>query len=126
MPGPAGITARDTIRLNLTPPAPITPPNPIAPPSPCRVQASFLPLTSTTPPIPILAQSTFTLLPGQPAALDFSNATLAAGTRQMVLPVLKQLSGFASCLGVTANLELYDSATARTFAVVPPVPVLIQ
>jgi hypothetical protein len=88
------------------------------------VQASFLPLTSTVPPVPILAQSTFTLLPGQPAALEFSNPGLAAGTRQMVLPVLKQLSGLTTCLGVTVNLELYDSASARTFAALPPVPFL--
>jgi hypothetical protein len=121
--GPAGITNGDTIRLNLLPPNPIAPPQPIAPPNPCRVQASFLPLTSTVPPSP-LAQSTFTLLPGQPAALEFSNAGLAAGTRQMVLPVLKQLSGLTTCLGVTANLELYDSASARTFAFTPPSPIL--
>jgi hypothetical protein len=114
LPGPAGITNGDTIRLNLTPP------NPINPTDPCRVQASLLPLNSTVP----LAQSTFTVSPGQPAALEFSNPTLAAGARQTVVPVLKQLSGLTSCLGVAANLELYDSASARTFALVPGDPVL--
>jgi hypothetical protein len=71
-----------------------------------------------------LAQNTFSLVPGQSAALEFSNAALAAGTRQMLLPSVKQLSGLATGLGVTANFELYDRASGRTFAFVPPALVL--
>jgi hypothetical protein len=49
--------------------------------------------------------------------------TRRAGTRQMLLPVLKHLSGL-TCLGVPANIELYDSVSARTFAFVRAIPVL--
>jgi streptogramin lyase len=116
--GAAGITTADTIRLNV-----VAPPVPIVPPSPCSVLASILPLNSTVGLQPVaLAQNTFALLPGQSAALEFSNPALAAGTRQMVLPAVKQLSGAATCLGVQTNFELYDRASARTFAFFPPSP----
>ncbi len=115
--GPAGITGADTIRLNA-----VYPPTPIAPANPCQVQARLLAAGSTT----VLAQNTFTLSPGQSAALEFSNATLGAGVRQAILPVARQVSALRTCPGVQANFELYDRASARTFAFAPPQPIVVQ
>ena len=114
--GPAGITAIDTIRLNV-----VFPPSPITPAKPCRVQASFFPL-GTQPPV-ALATNTFTLTPGQSASLDFSGAGLAAGARQTVLPAVKRLSDDSTCPGLQSNFEIFDSASARTFAFFPPTPI---
>jgi hypothetical protein len=73
-----------------------------------------------------LAQNTFTLSPGQSAALEFSNAALAVGARQTILPVARRLSEDSTCPGVQASFELYDRATARSFAFFPPSPIFGQ
>jgi hypothetical protein len=70
--GALGVTAGDTIRLNVA-----FPPQPVAPANPCTVRASFLPLNAAG----ALEQTTLTLSAGQTDALEFSAASLGLGAR---------------------------------------------
>jgi hypothetical protein len=102
--GPVGITRFDTIRLNAL----CSEVNP----GPCIVNFLF-----EDPGNRVLKQATMTLLPGQAGHLDVAAAEVASlfrdQTRVEVLPMLQ----FARGTRVLGNIEEFDTASSRNFAV---------